>query len=392
MLEGREIIVGVSGGIAAYKAAALTSLLVQQGAGVTAVLTRNARRFVGAATFAALTARPVATRSFDPSVLSARGAHRTGCPAPTWWSWRRPRPILSPRWRVGAADDLLTTLLLCAECPVVMAPAMNSAMWAKPSVQRNVRQVAADGVQIIQPGTGWLSCRQQGAGTDGRTGGDRGRDPRTSGKRPWETFLLICSPGGWRSMARILLTAGPTRAYIDEVRYLTNASSGRMARAIAQAALARGHQVTIVSGPVAVRYPARARVIPVVTTAEMLAAAIDELPRADGVIAAAAPCDFEPDRPVAGKIPRTAAGLSLKLQGHHRRDRHAGGPRQTPTGGPAAGNLVRRLRPRAGCRQGAGLRQGHGQAVRPDRGERPRRPRIDEKCRGCLRRPPRTRG
>jgi phosphopantothenoylcysteine decarboxylase / phosphopantothenate---cysteine ligase len=115
-------------------------------------------------------------------------------------------------------------------------------------------------------------------------------------------------------MARILLTAGPTRAYIDEVRYLTNASSGRMARAIAQAALARGHEVTIVSGPVAVRYPARARVIPVVTTAEMLAAAIDELPRADGVIAAAAPCDFEPDRPVAGKIPRTAAGLSLKLR------------------------------------------------------------------------------
>jgi len=115
-------------------------------------------------------------------------------------------------------------------------------------------------------------------------------------------------------MARILLTAGPTRAYIDEVRYLTNASSGRMARAIAQAALARGHEVTIVSGPVAVRYPTRARVIPVVTTAEMLAAAIEELPQADGVIAAAAPCDFEPDRPVAGKIPRNAGGLSLKLR------------------------------------------------------------------------------
>ena len=115
-------------------------------------------------------------------------------------------------------------------------------------------------------------------------------------------------------MARILLTAGPTRAYIDTVRYLTNASSGRMARAIAQAALARGHEVTIVSGPVPVRYPARARVIPVVTTADMLAAALEELPRADGVIAAAAPCDFEPDRPMPGKIPRTSAGLSLKLR------------------------------------------------------------------------------
>jgi phosphopantothenoylcysteine decarboxylase/phosphopantothenate--cysteine ligase len=163
MLEGREIIVGVSGGIAAYKAAALTSLLVQQGAGVTAVLTSNARRFVGTATFAALTGRPVATRSFDPGVhplgahieLAARADLVVVAPASA---------DLLAKVAGGAADDLLTTLLLCAECPVVMAPAMNSAMWAKPSVQRNVRQVAADGVQIIQPGTGWLSCRQQGAG------------------------------------------------------------------------------------------------------------------------------------------------------------------------------------------------------------------------------------
>jgi len=115
-------------------------------------------------------------------------------------------------------------------------------------------------------------------------------------------------------MAQILLTAGPTRAYIDEVRYLTNASSGRMALALAQAAVAAGHQVTIVSGPVAVRYPRKARVIPVLTTAEMLAAALAELPRADGVIGAAAPCDFEPARRSAGKIPRTAAGLTLDLR------------------------------------------------------------------------------
>lgn len=115
-------------------------------------------------------------------------------------------------------------------------------------------------------------------------------------------------------MARILLTAGPTRAYIDDVRYLTNASSGRMARALAAAALARGHTVTVVSGPVQVAYPAKARVIPVTTTAEMLAAALRELPRCDGVIGAAAPCDFEPARRQAGKIPRTPAGLSLALR------------------------------------------------------------------------------
>ena len=114
-------------------------------------------------------------------------------------------------------------------------------------------------------------------------------------------------------MAHILLTAGPTRAYVDDVRYLTNASSGRMASAIAAAAIARGHTVTIVSGPVHVDYPRRARVVPVVTTAEMLAATLEELPKCDGVIAAAAPCDFEPARRVPGKIPRRGSGLTLKL-------------------------------------------------------------------------------
>ena len=115
-------------------------------------------------------------------------------------------------------------------------------------------------------------------------------------------------------MARILLTAGPTRAYLDDVRYLTNASSGRMAAALATAALGRGHEVTTVSGPVHVAYPQAARVIPVVTTAEMLAASLAELPACDGVIAAAAPCDFEPVRKVAGKIPRAGAGLTLELE------------------------------------------------------------------------------
>lgn len=115
-------------------------------------------------------------------------------------------------------------------------------------------------------------------------------------------------------MTRILLTAGPTRAYLDDVRYLTNGSSGRMAAAIARAALAAGHEVTIVSGPVTVAYPPRARVVPVVSTRDMLAACLVELPRVDGVIAAAAPCDFEPAARVPGKIPRKGSGLALVLE------------------------------------------------------------------------------
>jgi len=163
MLENREIIIGVSGGVAAYKAAMLTSLLVQRGVGVTAVLTRNARRFVGVATFAALTGRPVATRSFEPSAhplgahidLAARADLVVVAPASA---------DLLAKAAAGIADDLLATLLLCADCPVAMAPAMNTAMWAKPAVQRNVRRIEDDGVTIIPPGSGWLSCRQQGAG------------------------------------------------------------------------------------------------------------------------------------------------------------------------------------------------------------------------------------
>lgn len=163
MLQGREIVLGVTGGIAAFKAAALASMLVQRGAGVTAVLTPNARKFVGAATFAALTGRPVASKSFDPAAFPL-GAHIE-------LAARADLVVVAPasadflaKAASGAADDLLTTLVLCAECPLLAAPAMNAAMWAKPAVQRNVAQLQADGATIIQPGTGWLSCRQKGAG------------------------------------------------------------------------------------------------------------------------------------------------------------------------------------------------------------------------------------
>lgn len=162
-LVGREIVLGVTGGVAAYKAAALASQLVQGGASVTAVLTVAARRFVGGATFAALTGRPVASRTFDSAVhplgghieLAARAELLVVAPATADFLAKAAH---------GIADDLLSTLVLCAECPVVVAPAMNSAMWGKAAVQRNVRQVEADGMTVVAPGTGWLSCRQQGTG------------------------------------------------------------------------------------------------------------------------------------------------------------------------------------------------------------------------------------
>ena len=162
-LHNREIVVAVGGGIAAYKVAALTSSLIQEGACVTALLTKNARRFVGPATFAALTGRPVATRSFDPARYPL-GAHIELAQNADLIIVAPATADVIAKATTGLADDLLSTLLLCAECPVLMAPAMNAAMWNKAAVQRNISQLTTDGVTIIPPEEGWLSCRQTGTG------------------------------------------------------------------------------------------------------------------------------------------------------------------------------------------------------------------------------------
>lgn len=161
-MTATEIIVGVSGGIAAFKSAALVSQMVQSGLGVTVVLTRAGQEFIGAATFAALTGRPVATEVFDSRFplgahieLAQRG--QLLCVAPATADFLA-------RSALGMGDDLLSTLYLCFKGPVLMAPAMNSEMWSKRSVQRNVEQLRTDGVSIIDPDEGWLSCRQQGSG------------------------------------------------------------------------------------------------------------------------------------------------------------------------------------------------------------------------------------
>ncbi|MFO0900243.1 MAG: flavoprotein [Pirellulales bacterium] len=161
-MKGRELIVGVAGGVAAYKTAALVSQLVQAEAAVTVVLTEAAAHFVGPATFEALTGRPVAQRIFDARyplgahIELARRAELL-CIAPA-------TADLLAKCALGLADDLLSTLYLAFDGPVLMAPAMNATMWAQPAVQRNVAQLQADGVQIVDPEAGWLSCRQQGAG------------------------------------------------------------------------------------------------------------------------------------------------------------------------------------------------------------------------------------
>ena len=162
-LADREIVIAVGGGIAAYKVAAMTSRLVQRSAHVSVVMTRNSRKFIGGATFAALTGRPVASRSFDPNNFPL-GAHIE-------LAERAELVVVAPatadilaKAATGLADDLVSTLLLCATCPILMAPAMNAAMWEKPAVQRNISRLKEDGIGFIEPTSGWLSCRQTGTG------------------------------------------------------------------------------------------------------------------------------------------------------------------------------------------------------------------------------------
>jgi phosphopantothenoylcysteine decarboxylase/phosphopantothenate--cysteine ligase len=162
-MNGREIVVGVTGGIAAYKTAALVSQVVQAGAGVTVVMTAAAERFIGVATFAALTGRPVAREIFDETHFPL-GAHITLAEKAELLVVAPASADFLAKAARGGADDLLTTLYLAFTGPVLMAPAMNTAMWEKPAVQRNIIQLRADGVQFVDPTSGWLSCRQTGKG------------------------------------------------------------------------------------------------------------------------------------------------------------------------------------------------------------------------------------
>ncbi|MGC4003997.1 MAG: flavoprotein [Pirellulales bacterium] len=162
-LQGREIVVGVGGGIAAYKTAALVSRLAQSGASVSVAMSPAARKFVGRATFAALSGRPVATRVFDERVFPL-GAHIQLAEKADLFVVAPATANFLAQAAHGAADDLLSTLYLCCRCPVLLAPAMNSRMWEQPSVQRNVVQLKQDGIRFMTPGEGWLSCRQTGTG------------------------------------------------------------------------------------------------------------------------------------------------------------------------------------------------------------------------------------
>ncbi len=301
-LAGKEIVLGISGSIAAYKAVLLLRELTARGAEVAVVMTAGAEHFVGPLTFRTLSGRPVLSNLFDPQsdeavehVALAERAH-VFVVAPATAN------VLAKAAH-GIADDFLTTLLLAARCPVLMAPAMDGGMWEHAAVQANVATLRERGVTVFEPEAGALASGLSG----------RGRLPEI--ESIVEEVERVLTPGRDLTGERVLVTAGPTREPIDPVRYLSNRSSGKMGHAVATAALRRGAEVVLISGPTALKPPAGAVYVPVQTAEEMREAALQHLGAASVVIKAAAVADYRVERPSPTKIKSGGKreGLSLDL-------------------------------------------------------------------------------
>jgi phosphopantothenoylcysteine decarboxylase/phosphopantothenate--cysteine ligase len=301
-LAGKEIILGITGSIAAYKAVLLLRELTAGGAAVSVVMTAGAEHFVGPLTFRTLSGRPVLTNLFDPQsdeavehVALAERAHAFVVAPAT-------ANVLAKAAH-GIADDFLTTLLLAARCPVLMAPAMDGGMWDHAAVRANVATLRERGVTILEPDAGALASGQSG----------KGRLPEI--EAIVEEIERLLTPGRDLAGERVLVTSGPTREPIDPVRYLSNRSSGKMGHAVATAALRRGAEVVLISGPTALKPPAGAVYVPVQTAEEMREAALQHLGTATVVIKAAAVADYRVERPSATKIKSGGKrdGFSLDL-------------------------------------------------------------------------------
>jgi phosphopantothenoylcysteine decarboxylase/phosphopantothenate--cysteine ligase len=302
-LAGRRVLLGVTGGIAAYKAAYLARRLRDEGADVQVVMTPSAVRFVGPDTFAALTGHAVHSDLFERTdeVLHVRLAHRADV------------AVVAPatanalaRLALGLADDLLTSTLLESACPLVVAPAMHSGMWAHPATQEHVRVLGARGAIVVGPSEGALAAGDEGMG--------RMAEPEDVVAAVIRVLGGESRPRPDLSGTRLMVTAGPTHEAIDPVRYLGNRSSGKMGFAVAREAAARGAQVVLVSGPVPLADPPQVKVVRVESAEEMAREVLDRYPAVDAVVMAAAVADWRPTRAADSKLKKEAGPPRLSLE------------------------------------------------------------------------------
>ena len=298
--SGRRVLLGVTGGIAAYKAVLLARLLMKAGASVQVVMTKAATRFVGPDTFTALTGLPARTDVFEEveHVLHVRMAHEADV------------AVVAPatanviaRLALGLADDMVTSTMLEARCPLVVAPAMHTGMYEHAATQEHLRTLASRGAVIVGPATGSLAAGDEGPG--------RMSEPEEIA----DAVLGALGMERERDLAgrTILVTAGPTQEPIDPVRFIGNNSSGRMGYAVAREAAARGARVVLVSGPVAIPPPPGVDVVRVTTAEEMREAVLGHLDEADAVVKAAAVADWRPAEVAGEKLKKDAGAPRFEL-------------------------------------------------------------------------------
>lgn len=296
-LSGRRILLGVSGGIAAYKSADLTRRLKEAGAEVQVVMTAGAQRFVTPLTFQALSGRPVRSELWDLAAEHAMGHIELG----RWAEQVLVAPASADciaHLAHGLATDLLTTLCLATEAPIAVAPAMNWAMWNNAATQDNLATLRSRGVQVLGPGEGELA--------EGEVGMGRMLEPA-------EIVAALTQAPRPLQGVDVLVTAGPTREPLDPVRFVSNRSSGKMGFAVARAAAEAGASVTLVTGPVHLLTPRDVLRVDVETAAEMHAAVMKRARQAQVFIAAAAVADYSPKRAATQKIKKKSASLEVKL-------------------------------------------------------------------------------
>jgi phosphopantothenoylcysteine decarboxylase/phosphopantothenate--cysteine ligase len=300
MLKGKKIVLGVTGGIAAYKAAELVRELVRGGAEVFVVMTRSAREFITPLTFQTLSGNKVATELFSLIEESEIGHISLADRADILVIAPATANIIG-KIAGGIADDLLTAVVMATKAPVLLAPAMNVHMWENPICQENIQKLRGRGYRFIDPAAGELACGYEGKGRLAEI-------PAIV-----EEIRSILSPGDL-SGETLLVTAGPTEEPIDPVRFLSNRSSGKMGFAVARAACLRGAQVILVSGPSALSTPPRVKFIPVRTAVEMREAVLENLKEASVLVMAAAVSDYRPRRTSPEKIKKSKAELTLSLE------------------------------------------------------------------------------
>ena len=315
MLEGKHIVLGVTGSIAAFKIASLASMLKKKKADITVIMTQNATNFINPITFESLTGNKCLVDTFDRNFQYSVEHVALAKLADVVMVAPASANVIAKAAH-GIADDMLTTTLLACQCPKIIAPAMNTRMYQNPIVQDNMKILQKYGMEVITPATGYLAC------------GDTGEGKMPEPELLLEYIIKALKPKDMQGV-RVLVTAGPTMEKIDPVRYISNHSTGKMGYAIARAAMMRGAEVTLVSGKTQLEPPMGVRTLDIVSAADMAEAVKDCAKEQDIIIKAAAVADYRPKYAADEKVKKKDDDLAIELErtedilgylGAHKRD------------------------------------------------------------------------